>query len=392
MKVTAIQTFICDAYRTNWVFIKVHTDAGLYGVGEATLETRERAVEAAIQELERYLVDRNPHDIEAFWHDAYRDAYWRGGPVLMSALAGVEMALWDIKGKALGVPVYQLLGGKVRDRVPCYANGWFVGARTPDEFAAKAVEAVEAGFKGLKWDPFGASYRELDRETLNAALDTVSAVHDAVGDRVDLLIEGHGRFDVPAAIRVGRALEAFDVLWFEEPTPPGNLEGLAEIRRRVRVPIAAGERLYSRWDFRECFRQECVDYAQPDVSHAGGLMEVRKIAAMAECFQVPVCPHNPSGPVANAATLQIAACTPNFYLLETMFSDVQHRGEVCAEQVRMDKGTMAIGDAPGLGVDLNEEAIARYPYRVHNLRHYTGALTDIRPQNAGTYYERREPA
>ena len=181
----------------------------------------------------------------------------------MSALASVEMALWDIKGKALGVPVYQLLGGKVRESVPCYANGWFVGAKTPDEFAAKAVAAVDAGFKGLKWDPFGSAYRELDKSTFHAALDVVGAVCDAVGDRADLLIEGHGRFDVPAAIRVGRALEGYDVLWFEEPTPPGNLHGLAEIRRRVRVPIAAGERLYSRWDFRECFRMECVDYAQP---------------------------------------------------------------------------------------------------------------------------------
>jgi galactonate dehydratase len=386
MKVTAIETFVCDAYRTNWVFVKVLTDEGLYGVGEATLETRERTVLAAIQELERYLVGRDPHDIEAFWHDAYRDAYWRGGPVLMSALAGVEMALWDLKGKALGVPVYQLLGGKVRDSVPCYANGWFVGAKTPDEFAAKAVEAVGAGFKGLKWDPFGSAYRELDKGAFRRAMEVVGAVHDAVGDRADLLIEGHGRFDEPTAIRVGRALEAFDVLWFEEPIPPGNLQGLAEVRRQVRVPIAAGERLYSRWDYRECFRLECVDYAQPDVSHAGGIGEVFKIAAMAECFQIPVCPHNPSGPVANAATLQIAACTPNFYLLETMFSDVPQRGEVCSEQVRIVEGTMAIGDAPGLGVDLDEQGIARYPYQVHNLRHYTGALTDIRPEDAGTYY------
>ena len=150
MKVTAIKTFICQSYRTNWVFVKDLTDSGLYGVGEATLENREKTVQAAINELERYLVGRDPHDVEAFWHDAIRDAYWRGGPVLMSALSGVEMALWDIKGKDFNVPVYKLMGGKIRDAVPCYANGWFAPAKTPDEFAQKATIAADAGFKGLK--------------------------------------------------------------------------------------------------------------------------------------------------------------------------------------------------------------------------------------------------
>jgi galactonate dehydratase len=332
------------------------------------------------------VVGRDPHDIVAFWHDAYRDAYWRGGPVLMSALAGVEMALWDIKGKALGVPVYQLLGGKVRDEVRCYANGWFVGARTPGDFAAKAGEAVTAGFKGLKWDPFGSAYMDLERDAFRAAMACVRAVKEAVGDKVDLIVEGHGRFDVPTAVRVGQALEAYGVLWFEEPIPPDNTAGLAEVRKRVRVPIAAGERLYSRWDFREFFRLGCADYIQPDVSHAGGIMEVIKIAAMAECRHIPICPHNPSGPVANAATLQLAACTPNFFLLETMASDVPHRREVSSEQVRLEDGMMAIPDGPGLGIDIDEQAIARYPYQSRNLRHYTGHLTDIRPQDAQEYF------
>lgn len=387
MKVTGIETYVCHAYRTNWVFVKVLTDAGIHGVGEATLEMRERTAETAIQELARTLVGRDPHDVEAFWHDAYRDAYWRGGPVLMSALAAVEMALWDIKGKDLGVPVYTLLGGKVRDQVPCYANGWYVPAKTPDEFAAKAVVAVAAGFKGLKWDPFGSAYRTLEREDFHAAMDCIAAVKNAVGDRVEIIIEGHGRFDVPAAIRIGHALAAYDVLWFEEPVPPDNLAGLAEVRSRVDVPIAAGERLYSRWDFREFFRLGCADFVQPDVSHAGGLGELRKIAAMAECHGIPVCPHNPSGPVANAATLQIAACTPNFYLLETMASDVPYRGEISTESVPFQKGAMAIPDKPGLGIDLDPDAISRYPYEPRALRHYVGTLTDIRPSDARSYFE-----
>ncbi len=248
MKITAIRTFLCHAYRTNWVFAKVLTDEGLHGVGEATLEYRETTVAEAIRELERTFVGRDPHQIEALWHEAYRSTYFRGGPVFQSALSAVEMALWDIKGKALGVPVYQLLGGKVRDSVPCYANGWFAPAKTPAEFAEKAQAAVAAGFAGLKWDPFGSAYLDIAKADLRLALDNIEAVKAAVGDQVDLLIEGHGRFNVATAVRIARELERFDILWFEEPVPPDNLDALLEVKQRSRVPIAAGERLYSRWE------------------------------------------------------------------------------------------------------------------------------------------------
>jgi galactonate dehydratase len=390
MKITKLETYVCDAYRTNWVFVRVMTDSGLYGVGEATLEYRELAVVAAIQELERTLVGRDPHAIEAIWHDSYRDAYWRGGPILMSALAAVEMALWDIKGKDLGVPVYQLLGGKIRESIPCYANGWFAPAKTPDEFAAKAITAVDSGFHGLKWDPFGKAYMHLTREEFFAAMECVEAVVGAVGKRAEILIEGHGRFNVPTAVRVGRALERFDILWFEEPLPPDSNRALLDVKRRVRVPIAAGERLYSRWDYVEFLRLGCADFIQPDVSHAGGLMEVKKIAAMAEAQHLPACPHNPSGPVANAATLQLAACVPNFYNLETMNTDVSYRGEISTERIVMEQGSMRIPDAPGLGIDLNVEAIAAHPYVAHNLRHYAGTLTDIRPPDAKSYMQTQQ--
>lgn len=393
MKIHSLQSFICHAYRTNWVFVRVMTDQdGLYGVGEATLECQELAVAAAFRDIEPLLVGQNPHDVEALWHRVYRDTYWRGGPVLMSALSAVEMALWDIKGKDLGVPVYQLLGGRVRADVPTYANGWFAPAKTPAEFAEKAKIAVEQGFSALKWDPFGAAYLTIDKRTLADALACLGAVRDAVGDTVDLIVEGHGRFDVPTAVRIGQALGEFDVLWFEEPIPPQNLEGLAEVKRRIPVPVAAGERLYNRWEFRSLLEGRAADYLQPDVSHAGGLGEVKKIAAMAEAYHLPVCPHNPSGPVANAATLQLAACTPNFYLLETMSSDVPWRAEISTEQVRLEAGRMQIPDRPGLGIDINPEAIARHPYERRSLRHYTGALTDIRPQNQTTYFSPSRPA
>lgn len=388
MKVTAIKTFVCHAYRTNWVFVKVMTDSGLYGVGEATLEYREPTVVQAIMELERYLVGKDPHNIEAFWHDTCRDAYWRGGVVLMSALAGVEMALWDIKGKDLGVPVYKLLGGKVRDSVKCYANGWFAGAKTPEEFAEKAKIAVENGFSGLKWDPFGKAYLNIDPKSLNDALDCVAAVKDAVGDKVHLIIEGHGRFNVPTAVRIGNALEKFGILWFEEPIPPDDKKGIAWVRSKISTPVSGGERLYSRFEYADYLRMECADFWQPDVSHAGGIMEVRKIASMAEAHYIPVCPHNPSGPVANAATLQLAACTPNFYLLETMSSDIPWRADVSTERVKFENSEMFIPDLPGLGIDINEEEIAKHPYECRNLRHYAGTLTDIRPADSKGYFRK----
>lgn len=388
MKVTQIKTFICHAYRTNWVFVKVITDSGLYGVGEATLEYREPTVVQAIKELERYLVGKDPHNIEAFWHDAYRDAYWRGGVVLMSALAGVEMALWDIKGKALGVPVYQLLGGKVRDSVKCYANAWFAGAKKPEEFAQKAKIAVKNGFSGLKWDPFGKEYLNIDPKHLNEALDCIAAVKDAVGDQVHLIIEGHGRFNVPTAVRIGNALEKFGILWFEEPIPPDDKKGIAWVRSKIATPVSGGERLYSRFEYADYLRMECADFWQPDVSHAGGIMEVRKIAAMAESHYIPVCPHNPSGPVANAATLQLAACIPNFYLLETMANDIPWRADVSTEKVKFENSEMFIPDLPGLGIDINEEEIAKHPYEYRNLRHYVGTLTDIRPEGSTGYFQK----
>lgn len=388
MKVTQIKTFICHAYRTNWVFVKVITDSGLYGVGEATLEYREPTVVQAIKELERYLVGKDPHNIEAFWHDAYRDAYWRGGVVLMSALAGVEMALWDIKGKALGVPVYQLLGGKVRDSVKCYANAWFAGAKKPEEFAQKAKIAVKNGFSGLKWDPFGKEYLNIDPKHLNEALDCIAAVKYAVGDQVHLIIEGHGRFNVPTAVRIGNALEKFGILWFEEPIPPDDKKGIAWVRSKIATPVSGGERLYSRFEYADYLRMECADFWQPDVSHAGGIMEVRKIAAMAESHYIPVCPHNPSGPVANAATLQLAACIPNFYLLETMANDIPWRADVSTEKVKFENSEMFIPDLPGLGIDINEEEIAKHPYECRNLRHYVGTLTDIRPEGSTGYFQK----
>ncbi len=387
MKVTAIKPFICNAFRTNFVFVKVETDSGLYGWGEATLEYKELTVQAAIHDLESYLIGKDPHNIEAFRHDCYRDAYWRGGPVLMSALAGVEMALWDIKGKALGVPCYQLLGGKVRDSVPIYVNGWFSPAKTPDEFAEKAKEVAAKKFLGCKWDPFGKAWQQISKHDLNSAMECIAKVAEVVGEDVQLLIEGHGRFDIPTAVKIGRRLEEFDIFWFEEPIPPDDKEGMKQVKDRVRVSIAAGERLYNRYEYRQFFELGCSDYIQPDISHAGGLFEMRMLGAEAEARHIGFCPHNPSGPVANAATLQLAACVPNFVMLEMMMTDVPYRAEICDEDLTIKGGRMVIPDRPGIGIDLNEKELLKHPYIRTELRHYRGDLTNIRPVDAVPYYK-----
>lgn len=386
MKVTDVKTFVVDCFRTNWVFVKVYTDEGIDGVGEATLEYKEKALEGAVEHIRDYLVGKNPLEIEKHYHDIYRDAYWRGGAVLMSALSAVEMALWDILGKSLGVPVYQLLGGKIRDDVRIYVNGWFSGARTPEQFAEKAKIAVQRGVTAMKWDPFGKSYLEISNEDLDTALACIGAVRDAVGPKVDLLIEGHGRFNVPTGIKIAKELEQFKPMWFEEPTPPDNVEALKAVRDKSPVAISAGERLYTLRGFHELFRLRAADYIQPDISHTGGLMELKKIAAAADSHYIAFAPHNPSGPVANAASLQLAACCPNFSILEIMYSDVTWRKDVVNEELYYKDGRITIPDKPGLGIEIDEAACLQHPYQPHTLRHYTGALTDIRPAETEFYF------
>ena len=387
MKISAVKTYLCNAFRTNWVFVKIETDAGIHGWGEATLEYKENTVVAAIHELEYYLIGADPANIEKFRHDCYRDAYWRGGPVLTSALAGLEMACWDIKGKVLQQPVWQLLGGRCRDRVRCYANVWFVPAKTPAEFAAKAKEAVARGWKALKWDPFGSAYRDILRGELRDAVRCVAAVREAVGDTADLLIEGHGRFNVPSALRIGQALAEFGILWFEEPLFPELNAALPGLKQRLPVPIAAGERIYTRYQAQEFLDNRCGDFIQPDISHVG-IKEMRLIGGMADAAGVGFCPHNPAGPITNLATLHVAACTPNFFLLETMATDVSWRSELSDEDIRVENGEMLIPARPGLGIELNEAALANHPPKHYHLRHYRGDLTAIRPSDAREWFRR----
>ena len=380
MRITEVRTFIVDGFRANFVFVKILTDAGIHGVGEGTIEFSERAVASAIEEKASYLVGKDPFRVVFHRETMNRDTYFRTGVVLRSALSAIEAALLDIKGKALGVPVYELLGGKMRDSIRCYANAWFSGAREPEDFAEKAKRVLDLGFTALKWDPFGSAYMQLTPEEGRKALRCIGAVRAAVGSDIELMIEGHGRFDVPTAIRFANRMAEYDPYWFEEPLPPESIDAFADVRRNVPCAIATGERYYENARFAEVIEKSAADYLQPDVCHMGGLMELQTVAAMAAARYVAIAPHNPMGPVANAMALQLAACIPNFHILETMMTDVPWRKDICHEQVSMRNGEMIIPDAPGLGIDIDEEACAAHPYKPYALRHYIGTLTDIRPE------------
>lgn len=267
---------------------KVYTDEGIDGVGEATLEYKEKALIGAVEHIKEYLVGKNPLDIEKHFHNIYRDAYWRGGAVLMSALSAVETALWDILGKSLGVPVYQLLGGRVNRKVRIYVNGWFAGAKTPKEFGEKAKIAVQRGVTAMKWDPFGKSYLEISNKDLNTALECVAAVREAVGNEVDLLIEGHGRFNVPTGIKIAKELEQFSPMFFEEPTPPDNLEALKAVRDKSPVAISAGERLYTLKSYKDLFEMRAADFIQPDILKPSELWNLKRLPPLPRLITYPL--------------------------------------------------------------------------------------------------------
>ena len=386
MKITDIKCFTMDAFRINWSFIKVETDEGLHGWGEASLGTRENALAGCVEDLKRLILGRSPLDSEKMWFEVYRDSYWKGGPVFLSALSGIEMAMWDITGKYFKTPVYNLLGGKMRDKVKIYVNGWFVGAREPDEFAAKAKATVALGINAMKWDPFGTAYMTISNRELDKAVRCVGAVRDAVGPFADLLIECHGRFNPTTAVQISRELAQFKPMFMEEPVPPDNVDSLAWVRDKAMLPIAAGERMYTKYAFWEAFSKKALDVAQPDIFHTGGIMEAKKIAAMAEANHIPVSFHNPSGPVSNAAILQLAACVPNFFIHEIMLTDGSFRQKISDEEIVYRDGHIMIPDKPGFGIELNENEILSRPYVPRNLRHYTGTVTDIRANDDNVYY------
>ena len=374
MKITAQKVFVANVSRTNFVFVKLYTDEGYEGVGEATLEWKTKTVVSALGELERVLIGRDPFAVDAIIEQLHRDSYWRTGAVFRTALGAIEAALLDIKGKALGVPVFELLGGKYRDRVQCYANHWFFGATTLDQYAENARKAVAMGYRALKWDPFDVADLEMDRKQRRQTIDIVAAVRDAVGPEVDLMLDVHGRLNVPTAIAMCRELAPYDLRWIEEPTPPESIDALVDVRAHSPVPIAAGERWFEPGKFLEALSKKAVDILQPDVSHAGGMGETKRISHMAHHHLIPVAPHNPVGPVMNAMTLHMSVAVPNFSIFETVSVDVPWRKELVNETLQFEDGAILAPTAPGLGVELIEEACARYPYAPYNVPLFDGSM------------------
>lgn len=346
-------------------YVELQTDDGLTGLGETRMVRQTQALVGCLESLkDTHILGHDPFDVEALVQRFTRLDYARPGEVAMSALAVLEMACWDIVGKALGQPVYRLLGGAVRDRIKAYANGWYTVERTPADFHAAARRVVEAGYRALKFDPFGAGLWELERRERARALELVEAVADAAGDECEMLVEMHGRFTPAVAIGLAKDLERFRPGWIEEPVPPENARALARVGRSTTIPVATGERIHARPEFRELFELHAADIVQPDIGHFGGILETRKLAATAESHYVLIAPHNVAGPVATAANLHLAACTPNFRIQEH-FNDFTEPwlADVAPGLPKIDPadGCFPLPTTPGLGLTLDWDAVAEHP-------------------------------
>ena len=363
MKITHFETFLANAGLRNYLFIRLRTDTGLTGVGEASLEWQEKTVQTLLHEwVEGRVLGRDPFDVEAVIGGLVRDQY-QGGATVMTAISGVEIAMWDLIGKTCGQPIYKLLGGRCHQTLPAYANGWYGGASTPPEFAERACAAVARGYRALKFDPFGVAWKDLSAEESEAAIERVAAVRQAVGPRVGLMIEFHGRLSAGSAVRMIRELERFDPVWCEEPVAPEAVELLGEVKRQVRTPIAAGERLYTLVDFQRLISLRAADVIQMDVAHCGGILTAKKIAAMAAVQDLRIAPHCSIGPVALAACLHVDVSTPNFMIQEAFAEfDVPWRNSFVKGWNPIRNGEFFLSDEPGLGLDIDEEAIRQHPY------------------------------
>lgn len=368
MKITNVTPMVLGTEWRNLTFVKVETDEGLVGVGEARVLNRTDAVLGYLQEaVPRYVLGSDPFNIEQMVQRMYLEDFGRSGELVMTGIALIEVACWDIVGKALGQPVYRLLGGAVRDKIKAYANGWYTVERSPDEFHAAAKRVLEKGYRALKFDPFGAGFYELERTEKNRVVALVEAVRDAVGPEVDILIEMHGRFNPATAVEMARELAPFKPSWFEEPVPPENLAALAkasEAMAPLGIPVATGERLNTHFEYRELFERQAADVIQPDITHFGGLLNTKKLAAWAAAYYILVAPHNVGGPVSTAAALHLAACTTNFKIQEH-FNDFAEAyvKEAAPGLPEVEDGYFALPSGPGLGVTLDEEVIEANPRR-----------------------------
>lgn len=352
-----------------WLFLKLTTDEGLVGWGEPVVEGRVHTVAAAVEELSYYFMDKNPLDIEDLWQTFYRAGFYRGGPVLMSAIAGIDQALWDIKGKFFGVPAYELMGGKCRDQLRVYR---WVGGDRPDDIAGAVREAQSQGYTAVKMNATEELHYIDSFKKIQAVTERTAAIRDAVGYEMEFGIDFHGRVHKSMAKVLAKELEPYRPMFIEEPVLSENNEALREIARHTSVPIATGERMFSRWDFKPLLTDGYVDIIQPDLSHAGGLTECRKIATMAEAFDVAVAPHCPLGPVALAACVQLDMCTPNAFIQEQSLGIHYNQGGDLLDYLEDSSpfqyrdGFILPPTGPGLGVQVNEEKLKERAKEGHN--------------------------
>lgn len=364
MKVTKVETFVIGSEWRNLTVVQISTDEGLTGLGESRIVNHADALSAYLAEAApRHLIGRDPFDIESLVLRMRRDDFSRPGEITMSGIACLELACWDVIGKALGQPVYRLLGGAVRDKIKAYANGWYRVERTPEEFAAAAKTVKERGYLALKLDPFGPGYYELERAEKLKAVAIVEAVRDAIGPEVEILLEMHGRFSPATATEMVRLLEAYDLSWVEEPVPYDNLKALKKAAEGMRgVTVATGERIHTRAEYRELFELQAADVIQPDITHLGGILETKKLAAQADTYYVTVAPHNVGGQISTAAALHLAACTTNFRIQEYFndFADSWLK-EVVTGLPEVVDGYFSLPDKPGLGLELDLERVRAHP-------------------------------
>ena len=357
MKITGVELF---AVPPRWLFLKIATDEGVSGWGEPIVEGRAATVAAAVKEMEGYLLGRDPDQIEDLWQVLYRGGFYRGGPVLMSAISGIDQALWDIKGRRYHLPVYQFLGGAVREKIRVYS---WIGGDRPADVGAHAKQQMAAGFTALKMGASEEVHYIDSFAKVEAVVERVAAAREAVGSGIGIGVDFHGRLHKAMAKVMAKELEPFHLLFVEEPVLPENNEALREIAAHTSIPIATGERMFSRWDFKKILQDGYVDIIQPDLSHAGGISEVRKIATMAEAYDVAVAPHCPLGPIALASSLQVGAATPNVVIQEQSLGIHYHHGNELLDYLEdpsvfaFDQGFVPIFKHPGLGIAIDESRV-----------------------------------
>jgi len=407
-RIRSVEAVVVDGGMRNWVFVHVDTDDGLRGLGEATLEGKAETVVGAISDFSRLLVGEDASRIQHLWQTLYRGSFWRGGPALMSAISGIEQALWDLAGKRAGLPVHELLGGACREVVRLYANG--PRGETPEEYAASARAIVAQGFDALKVAPLEPTLPVDGTATIRRATEVVAAIRDAVGRDVAVAVDVHGRLSPAMSIRLARELEPLDVWFLEEPVLPENPRALADVARATSIPIATGERLFTRWGFREVVELRAAALLQPDVSHCGGLLEARTIAALGELVELRaaallqpdvshcgglleartiaalgelvyagLAPHNPLSPVNTVASAHVALASPNFVACEWVVDGPAWVGELLTEPLTIAGGVLSLPRRPGLGIELDLERCREHPYRPSDLpafRHRDGSVAD----------------